>query len=59
MKNDNSGQQVMAGLILIVLVIGLLKGCGDGRFEYRYNSCMEGTNKISGLFKAVFVCLWV
>lgn len=56
---NNESQQVRGFLILVVLIIGLIKGCGDGRFEYRYNSCMEGTNKISGLFKAVFVCLWV
>lgn len=60
MESNNNGQSVLGALILFVLVIGLLKGCsGDGRFQYRYDACMEGSIKPTAVFKAIFVCLWV
>ena len=59
MKNNSNGQQVIGGVILIVLAIGLLRSCTDGGFQNRYNSCMAGSYKIAALFKSVFVCLWV
>jgi hypothetical protein len=59
MSNNNSGQQVIGGLILLILAIGLLRGCVDERFQDRYDYCMAGSYKTIAIFKAIFVCLWV